>query len=33
LSRRVRNPSGKNLTPKVAIVDSQSIRTGEGGDE
>jgi transposase len=33
LCRRVRQQSGKKLTPSVAIVDSQSIRTAEGGEE
>jgi putative transposase len=33
LCRRVRSASGKKPTPSVAIVDSQSIRTAEGGDE
>jgi putative transposase len=33
LCRRVRQQSGKKPTPSVAIVDSQSIRTAEGGDE
>jgi putative transposase len=33
LCRRVRQHSGKKPTPSVAIVDSQSIRTAEGGEE
>lgn len=33
LCRRVRQQSGKKPTPSVAIIDSQSIRTAEGGDE
>lgn len=33
LCRRVRQQSGKKPTPSVAIVDSQSIRTAEGGEE
>ena len=33
LCRRVRKQSGKKPTPSVAIVDSQSIRTAEGGEE
>jgi putative transposase len=33
LCRRVRKHSGKKPTPSVAIVDSQSIRTAEGGEE
>ena len=33
LCRRVRQQSGKKSTPSVAIVDSQSIRTAEGGEE
>ena len=33
LCRRVRQQSGKKPTPSVAIVDSQSIRTAEGGAE
>jgi putative transposase len=33
LCRRVRKKSGKKPTPSVAILDSQSIRTAEGGEE
>jgi putative transposase len=33
LCRKVRRRAGKKPTPSVAIVDSQSVRTGEGGDE
>jgi len=33
LCRQVRKHSGKKPTPSVAIVDSQSIRTAEGGEE
>jgi len=33
LCRQVRKQSGKKPTPSVAIVDSQSIRTAEGGEE
>ena len=33
LGRKVRQQSGKKPTPSVAIVDSQSIRTAEGGAE
>jgi putative transposase len=33
LCRRVRRQSGKKPTPSVAIVDSQSVRTAEGGEE
>jgi putative transposase len=33
LCRRVRQQNGKKPTPSVAIIDSQSIRTAEGGDE
>ncbi|MFM9115432.1 MAG: IS5 family transposase [Planctomycetota bacterium] len=33
LCRAVRKASGKKPTPSVAIIDSQSIRTAEGGDE
>ena len=33
LCRRVRKHNGKKPTPSVAIVDSQSIRTAEGGEE
>jgi putative transposase len=33
LCRRVRQRSGKKPTPSVAILDSQSIRTAEGGEE
>lgn len=33
LCRRVRQNCGKKPTPSVAIIDSQSIRTAEGGDE
>lgn len=33
LCRRVRQQSGKKPTPSVAIVDSQSVRTAEGGEE
>lgn len=33
LCRLVRQHSGKKPTPSVAIVDSQSIRTAEGGEE
>lgn len=32
LARQVRKAEGKEPTPSVAIVDSQSIRTAEGGD-
>jgi putative transposase len=33
LREKVRRAAGKKSTPTVAIVDSQSIRTGEGGEE
>jgi putative transposase len=33
LRERVRKATGKKSTPTVAIVDSQSIRTAEGGEE
>ena len=33
LCRRVRTAAGKKPTPSVAIIDSQSIRTAEGGEE
>jgi putative transposase len=33
LREKVRKASGKKSTPTVAIVDSQSIRTAEGGEE
>jgi putative transposase len=33
LRRRVRHATGKSSSPTVAIVDSQSIRTAEGGEE
>jgi putative transposase len=33
LCRRVRQAAGKKPTPSVAIIDSQSIRTAEGGEE
>src|SRR5436305_308724 len=33
LCRQIRKHSGKKPTPSVAIVDSQSIRTAEGGEE
>jgi putative transposase len=33
LARQVRQQNGKKPTPSVAIVDSQSIRTAEGGAE
>jgi putative transposase len=33
LCRRLRQHSGKKPTPSVAIIDSQSIRTAEGGEE
>lgn len=33
LRRRVRRAAGKKPTPSVAIIDSQSIRTAEGGEE
>ncbi len=33
LVRRVRKESGKRLAPTAAILDSQSIRTAEGGEE
>jgi putative transposase len=33
LRRRVRRKSGKKNTPTAAIIDSQSVRTAEGGEE
>ena len=33
LCRRLRQTAGKKPTPSVAIIDSQSIRTAEGGEE
>lgn len=33
LCRRLRQAMGKKPTPSVAIVDSQSVRTAEGGEE
>lgn len=33
LREKVRKAAGKKPTPTVAVVDSQSIRTAEGGDE
>ena len=33
LREKVRKAVGKKLTPTVAIIDSQSIRTAEGGEE
>lgn len=33
LRRRVRRAAGKKGTPTVAIIDSQSVRTAEGGEE
>ena len=33
LREKVRKASGKKSTPTVAIIDSQSIRTAEGGEE
>lgn len=33
LCRKVRQRAGKKPTPSVAIIDSQSIRTAEGGEE
>jgi putative transposase len=33
LCRKVRQQAGKKPTPRVAIIDSQSIRTAEGGEE
>ena len=33
LCRRLRQQTGKKPTPSVAIIDSQSIRTAEGGEE
>jgi putative transposase len=33
LCRRLRQARGKKPTPSVAIVDSQSVRTAEGGEE
>jgi len=33
LREKVRRAAGKKSTPAVAIVDSQSARTGEGGEE
>jgi len=33
LRRRVRRRAGKESTPTAAIIDSQSIRTAEGGEE
>jgi putative transposase len=33
LRRRVRRAAGKKSTPSAAIIDSQSVRTAEGGEE
>ena len=33
LREKVRRAAGKKSTPTVAIIDSQSVRTAEGGDE
>jgi putative transposase len=33
LRQRVRRAAGKKSTPSVAIIDSQSVRTAEGGEE
>lgn len=33
LRRRVRRAAGKKSTPTAAIIDSQSVRTAEGGEE
>jgi putative transposase len=33
IRRRVRRGAGKRSTPTAAIIDSQSVRTGEGGEE
>jgi putative transposase len=33
LNQEVRKASGKKATPSIAIIDSQSIRTAEGGEE
>jgi len=33
LRRRVRRAAGKTSTPTAAIIDSQSVRTAEGGEE
>ena len=33
LRRRVRRAAGKKSSPTAAIIDSQSVRTAEGGEE
>jgi putative transposase len=33
LRRRVRRAAGKKSTPSVAVIDSQSVRTAEGGEQ